>query len=54
MLVEMNRTSSLPIVIGMEEGCRESDGLLLLRRFKCSNAVQTEEHSRMDPIDVSP
>ncbi|XP_023515609.1 recQ-mediated genome instability protein 1 [Cucurbita pepo subsp. pepo] len=54
MLVEMNRTSSLPVVLEMEEGCLESDAWLLLRRLECSNAVQTNEHARIDPIDVSP
>lgn len=54
MLVEMNKTSSLPVVLEMKEGCLESDAWLLLRRFKCLNAVQTEEHTHMDPIDVSP
>lgn len=52
MLVEMNRTSSLPVVLEMAEGCLESDARLLLRRLACSNAVPTDEHARV--IDVSP
>ncbi|KAL4036417.1 hypothetical protein IC575_005157 [Cucumis melo] len=52
MLVEMNKTSSLPVVLEMAEGCLESDARLLLRRLACSNAVPTDEHARI--IDVSP
>ncbi|XWS47783.1 hypothetical protein CRYUN_Cryun13aG0014800 [Craigia yunnanensis] len=54
MLVEINKTSSLPIAMEMTQGCPASDARLLLRRFKPSAFSQTPEHLPLDPIDISP
>ncbi|GLT69231.1 hypothetical protein SLA2020_413990 [Shorea laevis] len=54
MLIEMNKNSSLPIAIEMNQGCPESDAWLLLRRLKSIIRSQTPHHSPLDPIDVSP
>ncbi|XVF11495.1 hypothetical protein REPUB_Repub08aG0032200 [Reevesia pubescens] len=53
MLVEMSKTSSLPIAMEMTQACPASDARLLLRRLKPS-APQTPGHLPLDPIDISP
>ncbi|XP_022730062.1 recQ-mediated genome instability protein 1 [Durio zibethinus] len=54
VLVEFNKTSSLPIAMEMTQGCPASDARLLLRRLKPSASSQTPEHLPLDPIDISP
>ncbi|XVE56542.1 hypothetical protein DITRI_Ditri04bG0019400 [Diplodiscus trichospermus] len=54
MLVEINKTSSIPIAMDMTQGCPASDARLLLRRLKPSASPQTPEHPPLDPIDISP
>ncbi|XVF49576.1 hypothetical protein PTKIN_Ptkin04bG0023500 [Pterospermum kingtungense] len=55
MLVEINKTSSVPIVMEMTQGCPASDARLLLGRLKPSASPQTPEHHvPLDPIDISP
>ncbi|KAG6630886.1 recQ-mediated genome instability protein 1 [Carya illinoinensis] len=53
MLIEMNKTSLLPISLEMNQGCPESDAWLLLRRLK-SLSAQTPQLFPLHPIDVSP
>ncbi|MBA0577414.1 hypothetical protein Golob_024766 [Gossypium lobatum] len=52
MLVEINKTSSLPIAKEMTQGCSASDARLLLRRLK--PPPRTPEHRSSDPIEISP
>ena len=54
MLVEINKTSSLPIAMEMTQGCPASNARLLLRRLKPSAFSETPEHLPLDPIDISP
>lgn len=54
MLVEINKTSSLPFAMEMTQGCPPSDARLLLRRLMPSSSPQTPEHQPMDFIDISP
>nr|DAD30500.1 TPA_asm: hypothetical protein HUJ06_009351 [Nelumbo nucifera] len=54
MLVEINKTSPLPVVLEMNQGCSESDAWLLLRRLKTSATPQTPRYPRSDPINLSP
>ncbi|XP_015580222.1 recQ-mediated genome instability protein 1 isoform X2 [Ricinus communis] len=51
--IEMNRTSSIPIALEMNQGCPASDAWLLVRRLKSSPAV-TPQRPSSDPIDISP
>ncbi|KAG8487973.1 hypothetical protein CXB51_018487 [Gossypium anomalum] len=53
MLVEINKTSSLPIAKEMTQGCSASDARLLLRRLK-PPPPRTPEHRSSDPIEISP
>ncbi|GMI76685.1 RECQ MEDIATED INSTABILITY 1 [Hibiscus trionum] len=53
MVVEINRTSSLPIAKEMTQGCPASDARLLLRRLKPSSC-RTPERRPSDPIEISP
>ncbi|TYJ25519.1 hypothetical protein E1A91_A07G056200v1 [Gossypium mustelinum] len=53
MLVEINKTSSLPIAKEMTQGCSASDARLLLRRLK-PHPPRTPEHRSSDPIEISP
>ncbi|MBA0846844.1 hypothetical protein Goshw_008238 [Gossypium schwendimanii] len=52
MLVEINKTSSLPIAKEMTQGCSASDARLLLRRLR--PPPRTPEHRSSDPIELSP
>ncbi|KAE8710616.1 putative Glucose 1-dehydrogenase [Hibiscus syriacus] len=52
MLVEINRTTPLPIAKEMTQGCPASDARLLLRRLTPSSC-RTPEHRPSDPIEIS-
>ncbi|KAK8586508.1 hypothetical protein V6N13_010099 [Hibiscus sabdariffa] len=54
MVVEINRTSSLPIAKEMTQGCPASDSRLLLRRLKPPSSCRTPERRPSDPIEISP
>ncbi|KAK9090075.1 hypothetical protein Sjap_023252 [Stephania japonica] len=55
MLVEMNRNSTLPVTLEMNQGCLASDAWLLLRRVKNLTSPQTpRSHHRVQPIEISP
>ncbi|OVA17457.1 protein of unknown function DUF1767 [Macleaya cordata] len=54
MLVELNKSSSLPVAIEMNQGCSTSDAWLLLRRLKMFTAPQTPQHQHSEPITISP
>ncbi|GLT61868.1 hypothetical protein SLA2020_345430 [Shorea laevis] len=54
MLVEMNKSSTLPIALEMNQGCPASDAWLLLRRLKSSVSSLTPERPPLDFVDISP
>ncbi|GLU18573.1 hypothetical protein SLE2022_348650 [Rubroshorea leprosula] len=53
MLVEMNKSSTLPIALEMNQGCSASDAWLLLRRLKSSVSSLTPKQP-LDFVDISP
>ncbi|GLT35607.1 hypothetical protein SLA2020_100450 [Shorea laevis] len=54
MLVEMNKSSTLPIALEMNQGCPASDAWLLLRRLKSPVSSLTPERPPLDFVDISP
>ncbi|KAL2492197.1 RecQ-mediated genome instability protein 1 [Abeliophyllum distichum] len=54
ILVEINEASPVPVAIEMNQGCPESDALLLLKRLKPSSPAQSQQNSYMDLIVLSP
>ncbi|WCJ36300.1 RecQ-mediated genome instability protein 1 [Euphorbia peplus] len=54
MLVEMNRTSPLPIALDMNQGCATSQAWLLMKRLTSSAPAQTPHRPLLEPIDISP
>ncbi|XP_077229571.1 recQ-mediated instability protein (DUF1767) isoform X1 [Tasmannia lanceolata] len=54
MLMEINKNSSLPIALEMNQGCSASDAWLLLRRLKVFPTSQTAQHQQLNPINISP
>ncbi|XP_027340357.1 recQ-mediated genome instability protein 1-like [Abrus precatorius] len=54
ILVELNRKSSLPLALDMNQGCPQSDAWLLLRRLKTLYPAQVQTHFPSDPIELSP
>ncbi|KAL0342304.1 UNVERIFIED_CONTAM: RecQ-mediatedinstability protein 1 [Sesamum calycinum] len=54
MLVEMNKSSPVPVAVEMNQGCPASDAWLLLKRLKSFSAAQPQNQSHLNPIDLSP
>ncbi|KAK4436840.1 RecQ-mediatedinstability protein 1 [Sesamum alatum] len=54
MLVEMNKSSAVPVAVEMNQGCPASDAWLLLKRLKSFSAAQPQNQSHLNPIHLSP
>ncbi|PIN23588.1 hypothetical protein CDL12_03687 [Handroanthus impetiginosus] len=54
MLVEMKKTSPVPVAVEMNQGCPASDAWLLLKRLKSFGSTQLQNSSHLNPIDLSP
>ncbi|KAL0355067.1 UNVERIFIED_CONTAM: RecQ-mediatedinstability protein 1 [Sesamum radiatum] len=54
MLVEMNKSSPVPVAVEMNQGCPASDAWLLFKRLKSFSAAQLQNQSHLHPIDLSP
>ncbi|KAG8379455.1 hypothetical protein BUALT_Bualt07G0090300 [Buddleja alternifolia] len=55
MVVEMNKASTVPIAVEMEQGCPPSDAWLLLKRLKSfTSAPPQQNQSNLNPIYLSP
>ncbi|KZV21758.1 hypothetical protein F511_02916 [Dorcoceras hygrometricum] len=52
MVVEMNKTSPVPVALEMTQGCSASDASLLLKRITFSNSTPRKD-CRFNPIDIS-
>ncbi|RZC60583.1 hypothetical protein C5167_022350 [Papaver somniferum] len=54
LLVEMNKSSTVPVVLEMNEGSSTSDAWWLLRRLDLFTSPQTPQHHQLEPIAISP
>ncbi|KAL2342797.1 hypothetical protein Fmac_004082 [Flemingia macrophylla] len=54
IIVELNKKSTLPLVLEMIQGCPQSDAWLLLRRLKSLHPPRVQKHFSSNPIELSP
>lgn len=54
MLLELSKTSSIPVAIEMDQGCPASDAWLLLQRVKSSGSAPQQESPHTSVITLSP
>ncbi|XP_057516758.1 recQ-mediated genome instability protein 1 isoform X2 [Amaranthus tricolor] len=54
MLLEMNKTSTIPVALEMNQGCETSDAWLLLRRLKPTSTSSFFQSGQSDVIQLSP
>lgn len=53
MVVEMNKTSPVPVALEMNQGCSASDASLLLKRINSSNSIPPKD-CHLNHVDISP
>ncbi|KAL3839117.1 hypothetical protein ACJIZ3_023708 [Penstemon smallii] len=54
ILIEMNKSSPVPVASEMNQGCPSSNALLLLKRLQSYSYAQRQNHSHLNPICLSP